>query len=113
MERINGRRAIDYGAYVYVPEAQAANMMKISVMRLRRNPVLQNDLGRKTFGVHIYYRKDLIESVQKDLRGHKLRVHMINPPVTPLERATARETVIHGLVAYPNKRSITKCKKAK
>lgn len=99
----NGRDRIIYRGETYVPEREAARMISVTIMRLRRSAVLGIELGKVKLYGHPYYSLTEIEKLQAALAGYILRSAMRKPPQSVSDREKRGETIICGLVCYPRK----------
>ena len=104
--KANGRRNISYRGNTYITEKETCQMIGISRMALRRNPVLISALGFVNLNGHPYYRYDKVNDVCERLSDYTLRQHMAIKPVNTQDRISKGETVIYGLICYPKKRRI-------
>ena len=104
--KANGRRNINHNGITYITEKETYQMIGISRMSLRRNPVLITALGHVSLSGHPYYQWDKVLDVCDKLSDYTLRQHMAVKPTNTQDRISKGEAVIYGLICYPKKRRI-------
>lgn len=90
----------------FMPEKQTAEILGISLMKLRRTPSLQHRLRATKIKGHPYYCAVDVREVRVELDGYIMRSKMrkADKPGTLQERRMRGEVNLHGIICYPRKR---------
>lgn len=105
---MTGRAIVTLMGSEFMPEKKTAEMLGISLMKLRRTPSLQHRLRATSIKGHPYYCAVDVREVKVELEGYIMRSKMSrrDKPVTLHERRIRGEVNIHGIICYPRKRSL-------